>query len=115
MATYIIEPSSSGPAERLAVMLQDLGHRLIFIRPHDGDAVPTESGDIDALVIMGGPGSAASDEPWIEATKSLVRTLDAAAMDALYLRTNVRHPFPSPWSAIAASAGQNPQAQYQQN
>ena len=54
MATYIIEPSSTGPAERLAVMLQDLGHRLVFIRPHEGDAIPTDSGDIDALVIMGG-------------------------------------------------------------
>ena len=80
MATYIIEPSSSGPAERLALMLQDLGHRLVIIRPHQGDAVPAETSDIDALVIMGGPGSAASDEPWIEATQSLVRTLDAAAM-----------------------------------
>ena len=69
MATYIIEPSSSGPAERLAVMLQDLGHRLVFIRPNEGDAVPVDSSDIDALVIMGGPGSAASDEPWIQATK----------------------------------------------
>ena len=66
MATYIIEPSSTGPAERLAVMLQDLGHRLVFIRPHEGDAIPTDSSDIDALVIMGGPGSAVSDEPWIE-------------------------------------------------
>ena len=83
MATYIIEPSSTGPAERLAVMLQDLGHRLVFIRPHEGDAIPTDSSDIDALVIMGGPGSAASDEPWIEATKALVRTLDAAAMPVL--------------------------------
>ena len=54
MATYIIEPSSTGPAERLAVMLQDLGHRLVFIRPHEGDAIPTDSSDIDALVIMGG-------------------------------------------------------------
>ena len=83
MATYIIEPSSTGPAERLAVMLQDLGHRLVLIRPHKGDAIPTDSRDIDALVIMGGPGSAASDEPWIAATKELVRTLDAAAMPVL--------------------------------
>ena len=83
MATYIIEPSSTGPAERLAVMLQDLGHRLVFIRPHEGDAIPTDSSDIDALVIMGGPGSATSDEPWIEDTKALVRTLDAAAMPVL--------------------------------
>ena len=83
MATYIIEPSSSGPAERLAVMLQDLGHRLVFIRPNEGDAVPVDSSDIDALVIMGGPGSAASDEPWIQATKELVRSLDAAAMPVL--------------------------------
>ena len=79
MATSIIEPSSTGPAERLAVMLQDLGHRLVFIRPHEGDAIPADSSDIDALVIMGGPGSATSNEPWIEATKALVRTLDAAA------------------------------------
>ena len=41
------------------------------------------SNDIDALVIMGGPGSQLPDEPWIEATQSLVRTLDAAAMPVL--------------------------------
>ena len=53
MATYIIEPSSSGPAERLAEVLQDLGHRLVFIRPNEGDAIPADASDIDALVIMG--------------------------------------------------------------
>ena len=83
MATYIIEPSSSGPAERLAEVLQDLGHRLVFIRPNEGDAIPADASDIDALVIMGGAGSAGSDEGWIASAKELVRTLDAAAMPVL--------------------------------
>ena len=55
MATYIIEPSSTGPAERLAVMTcKTLATDWSSFDPHEGDAIPTDSSDIDALVIMGG-------------------------------------------------------------
>ncbi len=74
MAILIIEHSNLTGSHRLGERLLDDGHRLITVRVHLGEELPTDLDEIDGVISGGGPQSPLSkDEPWIEQELSLLR------------------------------------------
>ncbi len=54
--------------------LEEAGVELAVVEPWDGDALPEDPSDYDALVVMGGPQQAYDDAsaPWLRPTKDLL-------------------------------------------
>ena len=65
--------------------LVDAGVELVHVAPWNGDPVPQDPSDYDALVVMGGPQQAYDDTaaPWLRETKDLLRRAAAAGVPTL--------------------------------
>ena len=74
MAILIIEHSNLTGAHRLGERLLKDGHRLVTVRVHLGEPLPSDLDEIDGVVSCGGPQSPlTNDEPWIEQELTLLR------------------------------------------
>jgi GMP synthase (glutamine-hydrolysing) len=71
----VVTHSPTETVGRLGEWLPAAGLELELVQPWDGDAVPAELGDADALVVMGGPQQAYDDASalWLADTKRLLR------------------------------------------
>jgi len=69
----------------LGSWLPEAGLDLIVVEPWNGDVLPADLDDYDALVVMGGPQQAFDDTsaPWLAATKDLLRQAVAAQVPTL--------------------------------
>lgn len=86
MSILIFEHSDTTNAERLAITLNDYGHRLKIVKLHHrgmvggGDLVPPDLDDVDGIISCGGPQAAYDDSiDWLEPQMALMR--QAHAMD----------------------------------
>ena len=57
MAILVFKHSNLSGIERLGVALRDYGHRLRVVSLHEGEPVPVDLDDVDAVVSCGGPQS----------------------------------------------------------
>jgi GMP synthase-like glutamine amidotransferase len=81
MATLVFEHSDSSGINRLGRTLRDYGHRLRILRLHDGDQVPGDLDDVDAIISCGGPQSAYDDAlPWLAPQMDRLREANALGM-----------------------------------
>ena len=88
MAILIIEHSNLTGSHRLGERLLDDGHRLVTVRVHLGEELPTDLDEIDGVISGGGPQSPLSnDEPWIE--KELSKKLSKKQLQHESLRHRV--------------------------
>jgi len=86
MSTLIFEHSHSSGSERLGETLRDYGHRLNVVRLHDGDDVPPDLDNVDAIISCGGPQSAYDDSlGWLAPEMELMRQAHAIEMPVLGL------------------------------
>jgi GMP synthase (glutamine-hydrolysing) len=65
MAIIVFEHSHHVGVGRLGATLRDYGHKLRFIRPHEGQALPADLDDVDGVITCGGPQSANDGDAWI--------------------------------------------------
>jgi GMP synthase-like glutamine amidotransferase len=72
----VVTHSPSEGVGNVGTWLQAAGVELEVVEPWDGDAVPEDPTQYDAVVVMGGPQQAYDDgsAPWLRATKDLLRT-----------------------------------------
>lgn len=61
MAILVFEHSGESGSDRLGEILRDNGHRLRVLQLHEGDPVPGDLDDVDAIVATGGPQAAFDD------------------------------------------------------
>ena len=81
MSILVFEHSNDTGSERLGETLRDYGHRLRFIRVHEGDEVPPDLDDVDGIISCGGPQSAYDDShEWLEPQMSLMRQANEIGM-----------------------------------
>ena len=71
----VVTHSPSEGVGNVGTWLQAAGVELVVVEPWDGDAVPEDPTQYDAVVVMGGPQQAYDDgsAPWLRATKDLLR------------------------------------------
>ena len=71
----VVTHSPSEGVGNVGTWLEDSGVELVVVEPWDGDAVPQDPSEYDAVVVMGGPQQAYDDDsaPWLRATKELLR------------------------------------------
>lgn len=80
MATLIIEHSPHVGVDRLGDVLREHGHRLETVKPHEGDALPIDLDNIDAIVTCGGACNVKDDLDWMEPEMELLRQANARAL-----------------------------------
>jgi len=81
MAILIFEHTNTCGGERLATTLRDYGHRLRTRRLHEGDSVPVDLDDVDAIISCGGPQSANDDgNSWLAPQMELMKQAHALEM-----------------------------------
>ncbi len=74
MAILIIEHSNLTGAHRLGERLLKDGHRLVTVRVHLGEQLPSDLDELDGVISCGGPQSPLStDEPWMEQELALLK------------------------------------------
>lgn len=74
MPILVFQHHPQETSARLGETLRDLGHRLITIKPYDGEPIPTDLDEVDGIVSMGGPMDVGdADHPWIEAECALIQ------------------------------------------
>lgn len=68
MAIVVFEHHPLETAGRLAVVLQELGHRLKVVSLYDGASVPPDLDNVDGVIAMGGPQNTDEVEqhPWMQ-------------------------------------------------
>lgn len=81
----VVQHTASEPISRLGDWLVDAGVLLDARTPFDGSPLPDTLAGYAALVVLGGPMSAADDEvaPWLPATRTLLRTGASAGLPVL--------------------------------
>lgn len=81
MAILIFEHSNTSGADRLGVILRDYGHRLRYIKLHEGDDMPPDLDDVDGIISCGGPQSASDNtHEWLEPQMELMRQAHSIGM-----------------------------------
>lgn len=80
MAVVVFEHSPTCGVMRLGSTLRDYGHRLRVIRLDEGEPVPADLDDVDAVVATGGRHSALDPHAWLEPEMDFLRRADAAAL-----------------------------------
>jgi GMP synthase (glutamine-hydrolysing) len=84
MPTLVIEHDVHDTPGVLGRVLTQHGLRLRTIRVHAGDAVPRALDDIDGIVSLGGPQSAADDSiPWLASEMRLMRAASVECVPVL--------------------------------
>ncbi|MHC5005346.1 MAG: type 1 glutamine amidotransferase [Planctomycetota bacterium] len=74
MGTVVFEHSASAGSARLGQTLRDFGHRLHVVRLHEGDHVPPDLDDVDAVVTCGGASSCNDGSlEWLEPELAFLR------------------------------------------
>lgn len=81
----VVTHSAADGAGNVGVWLQEAGVELVDCRPWDGEDVPAEPSDYDAVLVMGGAQQAWDDSsaPWLRATKELLRRAVADGVPTL--------------------------------
>ncbi len=79
----VLEHAASEGAGSLATWLPEAGLQLLTCRTYLGDPVPTDIGDADALVVLGGYEAAYDDDPRLAAEQELLRATVAAGVPVL--------------------------------
>jgi GMP synthase-like glutamine amidotransferase len=71
----VVTHSPTEGVGNVGTWLEASGVELEVVEPWDGDAVPTDPTQYDAVLVMGGPQQAYDDDsaPWLPATKELLR------------------------------------------
>ena len=71
----VVTHSPTEGVANVGTWLETAGVELEVVEPWDGDAVPEDPSQYDAVVVMGGPQQAYDDgsAPWLRATKDLLR------------------------------------------
>ena len=80
----VVQHEDGVPLDRFADWLAPA--RLRLVRAHDGDAVPTDPGDVgDGLVVLGGNMHAYADDvaPWLVPTRALLAATAGSGVPAL--------------------------------
>ena len=81
MSILVFEHSDLAGIERFGRTLNDYGHKLRIIRPHDGDAIPGDLDDCDGIISCGGPQSATDDAvPFIAPEMALMKEAHARSL-----------------------------------
>jgi len=83
MSLLIIEHSELTGSDRLGERLQNDGHRLLTVRIHLGETLPSDLDEIDGVISCGGPQAPTCDEPWIDQELNLLRSADAMHVPVL--------------------------------
>ena len=83
-ALVLTHTPTEGPGD-VGTWLRDAGVELVLVEPWNGDPVPQDPSEYDALVVMGGPQQAYDDTsaPWLRATKELLRRAVADGVPTL--------------------------------
>lgn len=81
----VVTHSASEGVGNVGPWLEAAGVELETVEPWDGDEIPDEPREYDALVVMGGPQQAYDDSsaPWLRATKDLLRRAVAESVPTL--------------------------------
>ena len=77
MAILIIEHSELTGSDRLGQRLLENGHRLVVVRVHLGEQLPSDLDEIDGVISCGGPQDPNCNEPWVAQELALLKTADA--------------------------------------
>lgn len=64
MRILVLQNYPRGPAGLVGQRLADDGAEMVVVNVEQGDSVPSDIGDYDGLLILGGPQSAADFETW---------------------------------------------------
>ena len=80
MATLVFEHSHTAGCDRLGETLRDHGHRMNFVRLHQGDPVPSSLENVDAVITCGGPFNIQDNPDWLEPQMDLLRQANALAL-----------------------------------
>ena len=83
MAILVFEHSTYATVGRLGATLRDYGHKLRFVRPATGQAIPADLDDVDAVISMGGPQSANDSAAWVAGEMAYLRDAVAAGLPVL--------------------------------
>ena len=85
MRVLVIENYNGTPLGQVAVALDEANAPGTHLRPFEGDEVPANGADYDALVLLGGAQNALDDDshPWFPATLDLIRQFTAAEKSVL--------------------------------
>lgn len=81
----VVTHSPTEGVGNVGTWLEAAGVELDLVEPWDGDAVPQDPTQYDAVVVMGGPQQAYDDSsaPWLRATKDLLRVAVAERVPTL--------------------------------
>jgi GMP synthase-like glutamine amidotransferase len=81
MAILVLTHSNLSGTERLGEALRDHGHQLDVVALHEGEPVPPDLDDVDAILSCGGPQRVHRDPPeWLDAEMALIRAAHERAM-----------------------------------
>ncbi len=82
MRALIVENFPDTHAGLVGAALRERGADITILRPHDGDALPTTTADLDAMVVLGGAQDALDDtaSPYLPRLVELIR--ERATRDA---------------------------------
>lgn len=78
MRVLIVENYADTPLGQVAAALDEAGADRVHIRPFDGDALPANAEEFDALVLLGGAQNALDDanHPWFPETLDLIKDFE---------------------------------------
>ncbi len=80
MSTLIIEHCDCVGADRLGDILQEHGHRLNVVKLHEGDSLPANLEETDAIVVCGGTDNIEDSPDWLDADCELLREAHTRAL-----------------------------------
>jgi GMP synthase (glutamine-hydrolysing) len=105
----VVQHQDDCPPAWVGDWLVEAGCELDVRRPYDGDALPEDLHDHDALLVLGGSMNANDDEkhPWLGPTKALVRVAAQAGVPTLGICLG--HQLAA--VALGGEAGPNPRGQ----
>lgn len=83
MSILIIEHSNLTGSDRLGERLLQDGHRLLTVRIHLGEQLPSDLDEIDGVISCGGPQAPDCNEPWVEQELKLLREADTLQIPVL--------------------------------
>ncbi len=102
----VVEHEAGCPPAHLGRWLEEVGCTLEVCRPYAGDALPSDLGSYDALLVLGGSMGAHDDAayPWLGEVKALIRL--AAGRSLPTLGICLGHQLAA--VALGGEAGRNP-------